>query len=90
MSEHTLHVLSHGQALPALQRLWQDGDCLLLSGDAVYLAITQHSLPDSCVALHDAVAGRGLSERWPANIPTISYEQWVVLSTDYARSVSWS
>ncbi|MDZ4296717.1 MAG: DsrH/TusB family sulfur metabolism protein [Moraxellaceae bacterium] len=88
MSSHTLHVLSHQHALTDLKRFWQDGDCLLLTGDAVYLR--SENLPQPCFALIDDVLARGLDQHWPTHITRISYSQWVAFSVDYARSVSWS
>jgi len=88
MSSYTLHVLSHQSALTELKRFWQAGDCLLLTGDAVYLC--HDNLPQPCFALIDDVFARGLDQHWPTHITRINYSQWVALNVDYARSVSWS
>lgn len=88
MSQHTLHVLSQQHTLSELKRFWQAGDCLLLTGDAIYLS--QETLPQPCYALIDDVLARGLDQHWPSHITRIDYPQWVALTVDYARSVSWS
>lgn len=86
----TLHMLSHPQAWPMAQAAWQDGDSLLLTAAAVTLALTTDTLPPATVALADAVAGRGLSARWPAGIPCIDAAAWVALAASHDRCVSWS
>lgn len=90
----TLHILSrlHDGHLPAaLRRSLGSDDGLLLSGDAVYAALSaQEELPEACHALESAVRARGLLSRWPQNIPLIDHGGFVDLCVQYQKSLSWS
>lgn len=91
---NTLHILNrlHDNRLPsALQRSFADGDALLLSGDAVYAALSQpEALPANVHALATDVDARGLRPQWPAGIPLIDHGAYVDLCVQYMRALSWS
>lgn len=90
----TLHILTRlddGRLPAALQRSFADGDGLLLSGDAVYAALSQpDALPAACVALASAVTARGLQAQWPATIALIDHGAYVDLCVQHKRTQNWS
>jgi sulfur relay protein TusB/DsrH len=91
---NTLHILTrlHDNRLPqALQRSLESSDALLLSGDAVYAALSQpEALPADCHALVTDVEARGLRAQWPAGIALVDHGGYVDLCVQYTRSLSWS
>lgn len=90
----TLHIVSrlHEGHLPAaLLRSLNSGDGLLLSGDAVYVALTAaRELPPRVAALQPDVVARGLYARWPDSIPLVDHGGFVDLCVQYEKSLSWS
>lgn len=87
----TLHVLHDSHWPAALDRLWQPGDTLLLTGAAVTLACRRDlSLPSPTMALADSVSARGLEGCWPAGVARIDMSAWVELVCRHSRSVAWS
>lgn len=89
----TLHILSHlhqGRLPIALRRSLSQADALLLTGDAVYAALSaRRELPSACQALEADVRARGLLPEWPAEIALIDHGGFVDLCVQYEKSLSW-
>lgn len=89
----TLHIVSrlHGATLPeSLQRSLGENDCLLLTGDGVYAAVSGQPLPARCLALEADVIARGLRPCWPAHIALTDHAGFVDLCVQYSKSLSWA
>lgn len=91
----TLHIVSRqldAPALASLRRSTNPGDSLLLSCDAVYLALRPDFLAQAgdCVALASDVEARGLRALWPATIALIDHAGFVALCVQHGKSLSWA
>lgn len=93
----TLHIASslHQGCLPqALLRSFRQGDTLLLTGEAVYAALTtaeaKPALPFSTVALQADVVARGLLTPWPDSVALVDHGGFVDLCVQHGKSLSWS
>lgn len=94
----TLHIVYSTDWPPALERLWSEGDSLLLAGASVTLLLCQqqaHStltLPQPTYALADAVFARGINVNslGLSDDNLLSSEQWVALCTAHDKTLSWS
>lgn len=84
-----LHLVFSASALPLVMA--NDDDTILLLHDAVMVATRNMSLPHSkiCVRKADAEA-RGITEKLPATTPMIDDEQWIALTLQHDKTVSWS
>lgn len=87
---HIVSQLEQGLLPAALLRCWNEGDALLLSGNAVYAALNPHvTLPPSSFALEADIHARGLNKHWPANVTAKNYSGFVELCVQYPKSLSW-
>lgn len=92
----TLHIVNQaptdGHALQQCLRAMTVDDGLLLIEDGVYaaLAATQNDLPhERCHVLAPDLALRGLAERIDRQWSQVDYNGFVVLVTQFDRTVSW-
>lgn len=91
----TLHLISHRLDEATLGSLWRSrspADGLLLSGDAVYLALQPafRAVAGTCAALACDVEARGLSSLWPQSVVLVDHAGMVELCIHHARSLSWA
>ena len=91
----TLHLISHRLDEATLGSLWRSrspDDTLLLSGDAVYLALRPEflALAGSCAALACDVEARGLSSLWPACVALTDHAGMVDRCVRHRRTLSWA
>lgn len=91
----TLHIISRqldAPTLASLQRCLNAGDSLLLSCDAVYLALRPEFLLNAgdCTALACDVVARGLQALWPASIAQVDHGGFVDLCLRHGKSLSWA
>jgi tRNA 2-thiouridine synthesizing protein B len=88
-----LHLIStspfQNSAIPECRKIAQDGDVLLLLGDAVYAALTEEKLFSGLqiFALAEHVAARGIAA--PAWITCIDYNQMVELTCQHHPVQTW-
>ncbi|SFX04364.1 sulfurtransferase complex subunit TusB [Marinospirillum alkaliphilum] len=90
----TLHQLNHPGKLNTCLPLLATGDRLLLIESAVALAASRDfllALPEGVqlLALAQDLQARGLQQHLPTAVSSISDEQWVSLSLEVERVISW-
>lgn len=80
----------------AILRYMQPGDCLLLTEDGVLAGLTDSSPLEallasslSVCALQEDIEARGLSAHFSAEIPCISYTDFVKLTIEHQQHVAW-
>lgn len=90
----TLHQINHSARLNTCLPLLATGDRLLLIESAVVLAASRDfllALPEGVqlLALAQDLQARGLQHHLPPTVNTISDAEWVALSLEVDRVISW-
>lgn len=90
-----LHTVNSSGSLTSCHECIDSGDIILLIQDGVYAALDGHLTErwltkevTVCVLTDDVVA-RGLQDRIPVNIQTVSFDGFVKLSCTTDKTVSW-
>ncbi len=87
-----LHIIKSGQAaaINQVERIYQDGDQVLLIEDGCYLYILARHKFENTAALSDHIKMRGLaSKAKEMNVELISMKQWVLLTYSHQQSTTW-
>jgi sulfur relay protein TusB/DsrH len=87
-----LHIIKTGQAeaVNQVERIFQDGDQVLLLEDGCYLYTLASQRLINVAALADHVKVRGLTAKAGVlGIELISIKQWALLSRNHQQSTSW-
>jgi len=98
MTLHTWNKADHSHAsLQLCKDCMQAGDALLLLEDGVYLLLretfrqwTSNNPALHFFALTPDLAARGISDRIPAALNLVDYTEFVSLSLQHDKVVSWS
>ena len=88
----TLHIIKSGQAtaLQQVERIYQDGDQVLLIEDGCYLYTLAKQKFNNVAALSDHIKMRGLSDKADnVGVTLISVKQWVLLTHTHKQSTTW-
>ncbi|MFK0573223.1 sulfurtransferase complex subunit TusB [Endozoicomonas sp.] len=90
----TLHTVNKpGQPMALCIRAVADGDSVLLIEDGVYELLssgkTIDTLPDNCSLLVLDVDARARGVSVPEHIKAIGYDDFVTLSVDHDKVLSW-
>lgn len=91
----TLHLIQESpfssSALQECINILENGDAILLMQNGVYGA--HHTLTNSAslniFALKDDLTARGIMDKTPTHIKTISYDEFVELCIQYDKTISW-
>lgn len=91
----TLHILSRqldDSTLQSLEHSLSANDAILLTCDAIYLALKPGFLRHSqaLFALEPDIAARGLNTDWPQAVTRVDHSGYVDLCIRFDKSLSWS
>ena len=83
----TLHLINNPAALESCLDVASEADSLLLIEDGVYGATTD--VARSLMAVASDVEARGLKERIPDTVETVSFDRFVALVETHKPIVTW-
>jgi sulfur relay protein TusB/DsrH len=87
-----LHIIKSGQvtAIHQVERIYQEGDKVLLVEDGCYLyTLAKQNFATVC-ALADHMKMRGLSAKAAQQgIEQISFKEWALLTRSHQQSTTW-
>ncbi len=84
-----LHIVNRAATLGDCLKIVAATDAILLIEDGVYAGRMPSKTQARVYALREDVLARGLTDRLPADVDVVGYDEFVQLACDHQPIVSW-